>query len=309
MIASASVTNQLGRAAVLRRLELQIVRRLDGRASGDHQTAAIGPGSERAGAREYQPGDDARRIDWNLTARSHAVHVRTTEADRELQTWVIADRSASLDFGTALSEKRDLVLGATTAFGILTSRGGNRFGVTAAGGPALATRPAATGRTAMMAALAAVYDTPRMNAPPGDGAGLAAALGAVRRLQPRRGLVVVVSDFFDGTDWSTALRRVALRHQVAAVQIVDPRDLEIPSVGMLSVVDPESGKLVHVRTNKSKIREQYAAAAKQRMDQISTSIRVAGADHLVLSTDSDWLTKIVAFATSRRGRNREAMTR
>ncbi len=293
-------TEHLGRAEVLRRLELQIVRQLDGRAAGDHRTSAIGPGSERAGAREYQAGDDARRIDWNLTARSHAVHVRTTEADRELQTWVIADRSASLDFGTADSEKRDVVLGSTAAFGILTSRGGNRFGVTACGGANLVTRPAATGRNAMMASLAMVHDTARSDAAPGPGADLAGALDAVRRLQPRRGLVVVVSDFFDESDWPTSLRRVALRHQVAAVQVVDPRDLEIPDVGLLSLVDPESGRLVHVRTGKSQLRQRYAAAAAQRDADIGRAIRAAGADHVVVRTDADWLTGIVAFATSKR---------
>ncbi len=306
---SATVTDQLGRAEVLRRLELQIVRRLDGRASGDHRTSAIGPGSERAGAREYQPGDDARRIDWNLTARSHAVHVRSTEADRELQTWVIADRSASLDFGTASAEKRDLVLGSAAAFGILTSRGGNRFGVTACGGPTLVNRPAATGRIPMLAALATIHDTPRVDSPPGPGADLASALDSVRRLQPRRGLVVVVSDFFDGSDWAGAIRRVALRHHVVAIQVVDPRELELPDVGLLSVVDPESGRLVHVRTGKSQLRERYAAAAAQRMQHISKSILVAGADHLVLRTDQDWLTSVVSYATARRRPKREERVR
>ena len=285
------------------------MRQLDGRAAGDHRTSAIGPGSERAGAREYQAGDDARRIDWNLTARSHAVHVRTTEADRELQTWVIADRSASLDFGTALCEKRDVVLGATAAFGVLTSRGGNRFGVTACGGETLITRPAATGRNAILAALATVHDTARATTRPAEGADLAAALNAVRRLQPRRGLVVAVSDFFDDSDWPTALRRVALRHQVAAVQVVDPRDLELPDVGLLSVVDPESGRLVHVRTGQSQMRRRYADAAAQRMADIARSIRTAGADHVVLRTDTDWLTGIVAFATARRRPLREVMAR
>ncbi len=130
---SASVAEVAARAAVLRRLELEVLRRLDGSASGDHLTAAIGPGSERAGAREYEPGDDARLIDWNLTARSATTHVRTTEAEREVDTWIVADRSASLDFGTARAEKRDVVLGAAAAFGMLTVRGHNRLGVLVAG--------------------------------------------------------------------------------------------------------------------------------------------------------------------------------
>ena len=304
-----SVTDQLGRAEVLRRLELQILRRLDGRASGDHHTSALGPGSERAGARQYEPGDDARRIDWNLTARSHAVHVRTTEADRELQTWVVADCSASLDFGTADAEKRDLVLGTAASFGILTARAGNRFGVTVAGGDRLVNRPAATGRRALLAALAAVHDSPRQDGAPAPGADLAAALDAVRRLQPRRGVVIVASDYLDQSDWVASLRRVALRHQVVAVHVVDPRELALPDVGLLSVVDPESGRLVHVRTGSAALRARYAAAADQRMQQITKGIRSTGAGYLHVRTDSDWLTQVVAYATSRRRPMVEVMAR
>lgn len=304
-----AVTDHLARANVLRRLELQIVRRLDGRAAGDHATTAMGPGSERAGAREYQPGDDARRIDWNLTARSHSVHVRTTEADRELQTWVVADRSASLDFGTAQYEKRDLVLGTAAAFGVLTARAGNRFGVSTCGGSQLDSRPAATGRRAMLAALATVHDTPRQKAAPGPGADLAAALDAVRRLQPRRGLVVVASDFLDDSPWPGALRRLCLRHQVVAVHVVDPRELELPEVGLLSVVDPESGRLVHVRTGSAELRARYARAAAERMQRITKELRSAGASDVVLRTDSDWLSAIVAFATTRRRPHQEVMVR
>src|SRR5437764_4445672 len=124
---SAGPTDLLTKSAVLRRLELEVRRRLDGRLTGDYVSTATGSGSERTGARLYEPGDDARRIDWSLTARAGYTHVRTTEADRELETWVVADRSASLDFGTARHEKRELVLAATAAFGALTVRGGNRL--------------------------------------------------------------------------------------------------------------------------------------------------------------------------------------
>ena len=130
---ATSASEVASRASVLRRLELEIRRRLDGSAAGDHLTSAMGPGTERAGAREYQAGDDARLIDWNLTARMASTHVRTTEAEREFDTWIVADRSASLDFGTARTEKRDVVLGAAAAFGLLTARGQNRIGLVVAG--------------------------------------------------------------------------------------------------------------------------------------------------------------------------------
>jgi uncharacterized protein (DUF58 family) len=300
---SATAGEVAGTAEVLRPQELDIRHRLDGILSGDHRTAAIGPGSERAGAREYQPGDDARRIDWSLTARSLEPHVRTTEADRELETWVVADRSASLDFGTADREKREVVLAVAAAFGVLTVRSANRFGVVVAGAGSLHPRPAKTGRAAMMATLAALQLTPRRE-PGGDGGDLADALLRLRRTQARRGQVVVASDFLDRGDWQSQLRVLALRHQVIAVHITDPRELDLPDVGMLTVVDPETGRELHVHTGSGGLRERYAAAARQRHTDIRGSLRAAGAEYLHLSTDRDWVLDVLQFATGRRARLR-----
>ncbi len=301
---SAPPAEVAGRAAVLRRLELDVTRRLDGLLSGDYLARAVGPGTEPAGARAYQPGDDARRIDWNLSARALAPHVRTTDADRELETWVVADRSASLDFGTARREKREVVLAALAAFGSLSVRAGNRFGVLVAGGEKLLRIPARSGPRALMAALAAVYDTPRRGSGPAAGADLAAALTRLHRTQQRRGQVIVLSDFLDRGDWSTALRRIALRHQVIAVPILDPRELELPPVGMLALVDPETGQRLHVQTNSPALRERYAAAAAARQEEIRRAVLRSGAEYLPLTTDRDWLVDIAAFVSSRRGGGR-----
>jgi uncharacterized protein (DUF58 family) len=294
----------LGKAEVLRRLELEIRRRLDGMRSGDHRTTAIGPGSERAGARRYEPGDDARRIDWSLTARSLDTHVRTTEADRELETWVVADRSASMDFGTAQREKREVVLAVAAAFGVMTVRSANRFGVLVSGAGPVTPRPSANGRSAMMAMLSALYDTPRQ-APGATGAGtLADSLQQLRRTVARRGQVVVVSDFLDTSDWAHPLRALALRHQLIAVQVTDPRELTLPAVGMLAVVDPESGRQLHVQTGSTALREKYAAAAEARHARITRDIRASGAEYLHLSTDRDWVLDVIEFVTGRRSRRR-----
>lgn len=301
---SAPPAEVAGRAAVLRRLELDVTRRLDGLLSGDYLARAVGPGTEPAGARAYQPGDDARRIDWNLSARAMAPHVRTTDADRELETWVVADRSASLDFGTARREKREVVLAALAAFGSLSVRAGNRFGVLVAGGEKLLRIPARSGPLALMAALAAVYDTPRRGSGPAAGADLAAALTRLHRTQQRRGQVIVLSDFLDRGDWSTGLRRIALRHQVIAVPVLDPRELALPPVGMLALVDPETGQRLHVQTNSPALRERYAAAAAARQEEIRRAVLRSGAEYLPLTTDRDWLVDIAAFVSSRRGGGR-----
>jgi uncharacterized protein (DUF58 family) len=298
---SASAASVATKAALLRRLELEVTRRLDGMLSGDYRAFVPGQGSEPAGARAYGPGDDARRIDWNLTARALSPHVRTTEADRELETWVIADRSASLDFGTALREKREVVLAAVAAFGFLTVRAGNRLGVLVSGGAELIRFPAKAGRASMLAALSALYDSPRREVGPSPVADLRGALERLERTQPRRGQLIVISDFLDGSDWATALRRLAMRHQVVAVQVTDPREFELPAVGMMSVVDAETGRQLDVQTNSPELRYRYAAAAAARQEGIQKSIVSSGAEHLRLSTDRDWLLDVVRFVGRRRG--------
>lgn len=299
-VTSAPVADVAARSDVLRRLELDVRRRIDGIASGDHATLSLGPGSERAGARAYTPGDDARLIDWNLTARSAETFVRQTEADRESETWIVADRSASLDFGTTQCEKRDVVLGAVAGFGMLRLGGGNRIGVVMSGTGRLVHRPARQGRAAFMTALAAVHDTPRMEAPPTAESDLGAACRWVQGAARRRGQVVVVSDFLDGERWPRLLRLLALRHEVVAVHVTDPRELELPAVGILAVVDAETGRQRYVDSGSRALRERYAAAARERDTAIRSAIHAAGAEYLPLSTSRDWLTDTVAFATRRR---------
>src|SRR4051812_18955778 len=300
---SAPPSELVNKSAVLRRLELDVRHRLDGVLAGEYLAVMAGPGSERAGARAYEPGDDARRIDWNLSARAVAPHVRTTEADRELETWVIADRSPSMDFGTAQREKREAVLAALAAFGAISVRGGNRMGVVVTGTEELRRLPAANSRVAMMAALSTVFDTPRRPQTDEGDADLVSALQFVHRTHLRRGQVVVISDFLEQSDWPDGLRRLSLRHQVICVQVSDPREFELPPVGMLAVVDTESGRQMHVQTNNAGLRERYAAAAEARQSAIAGSILRAGAEHLHLSTDRDWLLDIARFMSRRRHRH------
>jgi len=299
-VTSAPVADIAARSDVLRRLELEVRRRIDGMASGDHATLSVGPGSERAGARAYAPGDDARLIDWNLTARSAETYVRQTEADRESETWIVADRSASLDFGTARCEKRDVVLGAVAGFGMLRLGGGNRIGLVMSGTDRLLHRPARQGRAAFMTALAAVHDTPRADAPPSEHTDLGAALRWLQGAARRRGQVVVVSDFLDGERWQRELRLLALRHEVVAVHVTDPRELELPDVGILAVVDTETGRQRYVNTSTPGLRQRYAEAADKRAASIRSTIHATGAEYLPLSTGRDWLTDTVRFATTRR---------
>ena len=304
-VTSVPVSEVASRADVLRRLELDIRRRIDGLTSGDHASRRLGPGSERAQARAYEPGDDARLIDWNLTARSSETYVRQTEAEHELETWIVVDRSASLDFGTATCEKRDVVLGATAATGMLNLRGGNRIGVVITGGDALAHRPARQGRTAFTAALASIFDTPRQQTKPGANADLLAGLTWVSAAARRHGRVVVISDFIDSGDWAQGIRRLAQRHDVLCIQVSDPREFDLPNVGIIGIVDAETGQQRYVNTRSNRLREEFAATARAQRRSIEHVIRSSSADYLELSTDRDWLTDVVAYV----GGHRSAVTR
>nr|WP_255673031.1 DUF58 domain-containing protein [Glycomyces amatae] len=284
----------------LDRLQLQVSRRLDGLLHGDYLGLLPGAGSEPGEAREYRAGDDVRRMDWPVTARTTTPHVRTTIADRELETWLAVDLSPSLDFGTVGMLKRELAEGAVAAFAYLAGRGGNRIGaVVTEGGPAKAIPPR-PGRGGARSLLRAVNAFPRGEGP-GD---LAELIDKTRRHARRRGLAIVVSDFLEddehASDWSRELRRLAVRQQVLCVEVLDPAELALPDVGVLDLIDPETGAEVEVQTGNARFRARYAEAAAEQRARIAAGIRAGGAAHLRLSTGSDWLRDIAAFVAQRR---------
>jgi uncharacterized protein (DUF58 family) len=283
----------------LRQLELLVTRKLDGLLQGDYQGLVPAGGTEPGEGRLYAPGDDVRRMDWNLTARSNAAHVRTTIADRELETWIVFDASASLDFGTTDQEKRDLALSAAGAFAFLTARNGNRIGAVLFGPDGSRVVPPRGGRDAALALLHAIEGRPRATT---GSFGLADALRRVRLVAHRRGLVVVISDLLDDGPWERELRALGLRHQVVVASVGDPRERELPAVGLLTLVDPETGERLEVQTSDKRLRQRYAAAAAEQARRHADVVRRAGARHLVLSTDRDWLRDVVRHVVSTRRR-------
>ena len=222
-------------AAALRTLELTVKRKLDGVLHGDHLGLIPGPGSEPGDSRMYQPGDDVRRMDWSVTARTQVPHVRQMIADRELETWLVVDMSASLDFGTTGCEKRDLAVAAAAAITYLNSGGGNRTGAIIANGDSIIRVPALSGRAHEQSMLRTIATAPR--APQGVRGDLAAAIDALRRPERRRGMAVVISDFLGPVNWMRPLRAIAARHEVLGVEVLDPRDVELPDVGDVILQD------------------------------------------------------------------------
>jgi uncharacterized protein (DUF58 family) len=286
----------------LRRLELLVTNRLEGLLHGEHQGLVPGPGTEADESRVYQPGDDIRLMDWNVTARTRVPHVRMPIADRELETWLLVDLSPSLHFGTAAMTKLELAVTAAGVFGFLTSRAGNRLGALLLG-EQIEVFPASRGRRQLQALLHRLATTPaEESSEAGTSTDLAGALRRLGHVARRRGLVVVISDFLTDSAWQTPMAELAQRHEVIAVEIIDPRELDLPPVGVIRMRDVETGRTREVMTNDAAFRSRYAAAARAERQQNAVRIRAAGADHLMLLTDRDWLIEVVAFVMARHRR-------
>jgi len=284
-------------SAALRQLELTVKRKLDGVLHGNHLGLIPGPGSEPGESRMYQPGDDVRRMDWSVTARTTHPHVRQMIADRELETWLVVDVSASLDFGTTGCEKRDLAVAAAAAITYLNSGGGNRIGAVITNGDQTVRLPARSGRQHEQELLRAIATMPR--APLGVRGDLSVAIDALRRPERRRGMAVIISDFLGPINWMRPLRAISARHEVLGVEILDPRDVELPPVGDVVLQDAESGATREYRIDDA-LREDFARAAAAHRAEVARTLRRCNAPLLTLRTDRDWISDIVRFVASRR---------
>ena len=278
--------------AVLRSLDLAVLRRVESLVPGEHLTPQVGAGTELAMIRPYFFGDDVRHIDWNVTARMQEPHVRVHVGERALTTWLVLDTSASMTFGTADRRKADVAEGVALALGHVASRRGNRLGVVSFGGEAPKVMRPRQGRLGLLQLLAELRAETE-----DEGAGatsLGSALTGVAAVARARGLLVVVSDFRGDRDWEVVLRSLRARHGVLAVEIRDPRELELTPMGDLWLVDPETGRQLQVNTSRRSVRRRFAEAAAAERADVGAALRRAGADHLVLSTEGDWLRDLAA---------------
>ena len=281
---------------LIRALDLSVGRRIRGLVPGDYRAADLGGGLELAQVRPYEPGDDVRRMDWNVTARTTIPHVRVHVPERALTTWLVLDASASMTFGTADRRKADVAEGVAIAVGHLATQRGNRLGLVTFGGPADRRLPPAAGRRGLLAALVAARaaDIDASESVPDGASTPADGLAFVNGVAPRGGLVVLVSDLRGPRDWQGPLAAAAQQHHVLVVEIRDPREDVLPDVGDLTLVDGETGREVRVDTSSRGLRERFAAAAADERASLETMLRRFGVGHVVLSTDGNWL---LALAT------------
>ena len=303
--------NKLAPEAALRRLELTIVRRLDGFLHGDHMGLLPGPGSEASDARAYVPGqDDVRAIDWAVTARTTIPHVRDTMADRELEIWALLDVTPSMNWGTEGVTKRDLGIAAIATIGFMSQRMGDRFGGLVMRPDRLIRLPAQSGRMALYALLRRMLTEPIVPDHTPGPFDLATGVERLNRTQRRRGMRVVVSDFLmpgdaeispdDPPEWERPMRHLALRNQVLAIEVVDRHEIDFPDVGDVLIRDPETDFERYVNTSDAAARARMNQASSVQRERTRAALRRAGAAHIQLRTDRDWVHDIARFVLAYR---------
>lgn len=292
--------------ATLRRLEWSVLRRLDGLLHGDYRTLFRGNGLDLADLREYQYHDDVRHIDWNVTARLQQPHVREFLEDRELTAWFLVDLSPSVDFGSGPLRKRTIANEFVATLARLFSRRGNRVGAMLYGGPddhaARSFIPARSGRQQVLHILHRMqgWGGPAQAASTDLGRFLRSAAGNV----PRRSLVFVVSDFISEPGWGDPLGRLAQRHDVVAVRLLDPLESELPDLGLVVLQDAETGEQMVIDTHDRGFQRRFAEASERREAMLQQSFAEAGVDVLELSTDDDLSDTVLRFIELRRQRAR-----
>ena len=262
---------------VLRHLELTVTRRLDGLLRGTFASAATGPGTDPDSAREYVIGDDVRLMDWSVTARTGVAHVRDPEAERELESWIVAESSPRLTTGSGPTTKRHLLAAATAAVTLLADNPGDRTALVADG----TLIPPGQGRAHAMRLIARA-------ARHVGGSGLAADLGTLPSRAPRAGLVTVISDFLGPVDWADALRVVGTRTDVLAIRLIDPADESLPGAGPVRLSDPTTGEILDVDIDDA-TRRRYETAAREHSERVTAALRSARARIVELRTDRDWV--------------------
>ena len=288
---------------VLQRLDWQVIRRLDGLLQGDYRSLFYGYGIDFADLREYQPEDDIRYIDWNVTARMDTPYVRKYVEDREITAWFLLDLSPSVDFGTVQNQKRTMLIDFVTTFARLLTRHGNRVGAVFYGGKVERTIPARGGRNQVLRIVNDLLKQPRLpsapftNLTPLIDSGLNAIKG--------RSLVFIVSDFISEPGWERSLTLLNQRHEVVAIRLWDPREVELPDIGLIIMEDAETGEQLYVDTHDKKFRQRFSAAAREREAVLDQTFKRAGVDVLSLSTEDDLVRAIVRFATLRQQRKKK----
>ena len=286
--------------AVLRRVEWTVLRRLDGLLQGEYRTLFRGQGTDLADIREYVPGDDVRHIDWNVTARMDIPYVRQYLEDREITAHFLLDLSPSVDFGTVRTLKRDQLIDLVAVLGRLLTRHGNKIGGVLYAAAIERTIPAAGGRLQVLRLLHEIIHLPRRQS--GSYTAVSDLVTYAHRTIRRRSVIFLISDFFTAPGWERSLRMLSHRHEVIAVRLIDPREHELPDIGLVVLNDSETGESVHVDTHDAGFRKRFAEAVRKREAELRDAFARCGVDVLTISTEEDLVGAVLRFVAFRRRR-------
>jgi len=287
---------------ILQRLDWQVIRRLDGQLQGDYRSLFYGYGVDFADLREYQPEDDIRYIDWNVTARMNTPYVRQYVEDREITAWFLLDLSPSVDFGSRENQKRSVLIDFVTTIARLLTRHGNRVGAIFYGSRIERTIPARGGRIQVLRLVNDLLKQPHL--PRAPFTNLAQLIGGALNAIKSRSLIFVVSDFISAPGWERMLTLLNHHHEVIAVRLWDPSEAEMPDIGLVVMEDAETGEQVYVDTRDPRFRARYEESAKNREAALNEAFKHAGVDVLSLSTGEDLVRAIVRFAALRERRRK-----
>jgi uncharacterized protein (DUF58 family) len=285
---------------LLLRLEWRVVRRLDGQLQGGHRTLHRGSGIDFAGLRAYVAGDDARHIDWNVTARLNEPYIRVFNEDRELTVWLVLDRSASMAAGRPGRGKHEVLADLALVLARLFGRGGNRVGALLFDTGVLRVVPPGMGRRHALRIGAELDRTAGTHG--GATTDLAAMLDGVAQLARRRSLVLVVSDFIGEGDWERSLLRLTQRHEVVALRVADVADDVLPEAGMIVVEDAETGEQLIVDSGDPLLQVRFRAAVDARDARLTAGMRQAGVPVHRIDTDRDLAEALVEVVARTRDR-------
>jgi len=287
---------------ILQRLDWQVVRRLDGQLQGDYRSLFYGYGIDFADLREYQPEDDIRYIDWNVTARMNTPYIRQYMEEREITAWFLLDLSPSMDFGSAAALKRTQLIDFVTTMARILTRHGNRVGAVFYGRRVERTIPARGGRMQVLRLVNELLKQPYLARAPFTelSALLEGGLNAIKK----RSLIFVVSDFISAPGWERPLNLINRRHELIAVRLWHPGELELPDVGPIMMEDSETGEQLYVDTHDPKLRARFQQAAQRREAVLSEAFKRASVEAFSLATDEDLVRAILRFARMRQQRRR-----
>ena len=311
------VTGGVAVDQLLRRSRWPVLRRLGFHPGGDERSSLRGAGLEYSDVREYQAGDDPRTIEWNITARSDRPYVRESLPDRGLDAWLLVDITRSLDWGTARCLKRQLAIEFSAVVGQLLIGRGNRVGALLFDDRVRSIIPPSAGRTALLQLIARMERTAggqEFPSPSGGGQGggvtdLSRALTEAGRLIRRPSMMVLISDFMTPGGWQKPLSALAIRHEVVAVWITDPREGEIPDVGVVTFEDPESGEQILVDTRSSHLRARFQEAATAQRETIRADLLRARAAVAEMTTAAEMVPQLVAFIKQREAQRGHRLAR